>query len=107
MDQLLPCCREPHSGRELARPMHSDITAAVVPTTQTYSPGWGWLMIRMISDAARAAGLAIAAWGLKQVSASLGFVQRQLPSREPDDRQRKPARHFKEVRKRGSKKSAA
>ena len=64
-------------------------------------------MIQTISDAVQAAGLATAAWGLKQVSAGLAFVQRQLPSRESDDRERKPARRVKEVRKRGSEKPAA
>ena len=63
-------------------------------------------MIQTISDAAQAAGLAVAAWGLEQVSAALAAIQRRLPSHESDDRERKPARR-KEERKSGSEKSAA
>ena len=64
-------------------------------------------MIQTISNAARVAGLAIAGWGLTQGSAALGAIQRRLPSHERDDPKRQPARHLKEVPKRGSEKSAA
>ena len=64
-------------------------------------------MIRAIYDVAQAGAYAIGAWSLKQLSTGLEAVQRQLPSDEPEGRERKPARRVSELWRRGAKKTAA